>query len=372
MVDRGRRGPVGVGIIGAGNISAEYLRNLATFPDTTVVAIGDQVPDVARARAAEFAVPTAGDSEVVLAHPDVEIVVNLTVPAAHAEVARRAIAAGKHVWNEKPLVSDRASARDLLEAADRAGLRVGCAPDTFLGPGLQTARRLIDGGAIGEPLTALALMQSPGPDAWHPNPAFFFQEGAGPLFDIGPYYLTALVQLLGAIQRTAAFGSVARATRAVGRGPRAGETFAVTTPTHVSTLVGFASGRSAQAIFSFDSPQPRVLLEVTGSEATMIVPDPNTFDGEICVRRLGTETAERVALTEATSSRGTGVLEMARAIREGRPHRADGALGAHVLDAMVAIRTSIDSGAFEAVPSTVGRPELLPADWDPLGRTLGR
>jgi predicted dehydrogenase len=366
------RGPVGIGIVGAGNISSEYLRNLGAFPDTTVLAIGDQVPDVARARAAEFGVPTAGGTESVLAHPDVEIVVNLTVPAAHAEVALRAIAAGKNVWNEKPLAADRASAREILAAADRAGVRVGCAPDTFLGPGLQTARRLIDEGRIGQPLTALALMQSPGPDAWHPNPAFFFEEGAGPLFDIGPYYLTAFVQLLGPIERTVAIGSIARATRTVGRGPLAGQTFPVTTPTHVSALVGFASGRSAQAILSFDSPQPRVLLEVTGSEATMIVPDPNTFDGEICIRRLGTRAAERVALTESTSTRGTGVLEMARAIRAGRPHRADGALGAHVLDAMVAIRTSIDSGAFEIVPSTIERPELLPDGWDPRARTLAR
>jgi predicted dehydrogenase len=372
MAEGTRGGPVGIGIVGAGNISSEYLRNLNAFTDTRVVAIGDQMPEVARARAAEFGIATAGDTDAVLSHPDVEIVVNLTVPAAHAEVALRAIAAGKHVWNEKPLAADRASAREVLAAADRAGVRVGCAPDTFLGPGLQTVRRLIDEGAIGEPLTALALMQSPGPDAWHPNPAFFFQEGAGPLFDIGPYYLTAFVQLFGPIERTAAIGSIARATRTVGKGPKAGQSFPVTTPTHVSALVGFASRQSAQVIVSFDSPQPRALFEVTGSEATMIVPDPNTFDGEICIRRLGADAAERVALTEATSSRGTGVLEMARAMRAGRPHRADGALGVHVLDAMVAIRTSVDSGAFETVPSTIDRPDLLPAGWDPLARTLGR
>ena len=180
-------GPVGIGIIGAGVISDTYLENLSSFPDTAVLAIGDLRPDVARARAAEHGIGVAGDVDVVLGHPDVEIVVNLTIPAAHAEVADRALAAGRHVWNEKPLALDRASARVVLDAADAAGLRVGCAPDTFLGAGLQTARRLVEAEAIGAPLTALALLQSPGPDSWHPNPAFLFQAGGGPLFDIGPY-----------------------------------------------------------------------------------------------------------------------------------------------------------------------------------------
>src|SRR3954447_19138300 len=284
MADGGRSGPVGIGIIGAGNISSEYLPNLTAFPDTTVLAIGDRLPEVARARAAEFEVAAAGDPDVVLRHPDVEIVVNLTIPAVHAEVAQLAIAAGKHVWNEKPLAPDRADGLALLDAARNAGLRIGCAPDTFLGAGLQTARRLIDEGAIGRPLTALALMQSPGPDGWHPNPAFFFEAGAGPLFDIGPYYLTAFVQLFGAIDRVAAIGSMARSSRVVGKGPNAGQVFPVTTPTHVGALVGFASGQSAQMILSFDSPLPRVLFEVTGTEATMTLPDPNRFDGEIGIR----------------------------------------------------------------------------------------
>jgi predicted dehydrogenase len=371
MPEAARSGPVGIGVIGAGNISAEYLRNLSGFPDTNLVAIGDQRPDAARARAAEFGVASAGDADVVLGHPDVEIVVNLTIPAAHAEVACLAIAAGKHVWNEKPLAADRVAALDLLERADAANLRVGCAPDTFLGSGLQAARRLIDEGAIGEPLTALALMQSPGPDAWHPNPAFLFEEGAGPLFDIGPYYLTALVQLFGPIARAAAIGSIARADRVVGAGPLAGTTFPVSTPSHVGTLLGFGSGASAQAIFSFDSPLSRVLLEVTGTEGTMILPDPNTFGGTICVRRAGSKTEETLASTTASSTRGTGVLDMARAIRAGRPHRADGALGFHVLDAMVAVRRSAAEGAFVAVESSVERPSPLPDDWDPGAATLG-
>jgi predicted dehydrogenase len=370
VAEPGRTGPVGIGIVGAGTISGEYLRNLTRFPDTRVVAIGDLRPEAAHARAAEFGIEVAGSPDLVYDHPDVEIVVNLTIPAAHAEVARRAIAAGRHVWNEKPLAADPAAARAVLAAADAAGVRVGCAPDTFLGDGLQAARAAIDAGVIGEPLTALALMQSPGPDRWHPDPAFLFQAGAGPLFDIGPYHLTALVLLLGPIERAAALASTARATRVIGAGPRAGETFAVTTPSHVGALVGFAGGRSAQLVLSFDSPQPRVLLEVTGTEATLLVPDPNTFDGEILVRRADDAAATVYAATRARSTRGTGVLDLARAIREGRPHRASGALALHVLDAMAAILESAAMGAFVAVAAGPDRAEALPADWDPAAPTL--
>ena len=179
--------PVGIGIIGAGVISDTYIENLSAFADTTVLAIGDIRPEVARAKAAEHGIEAAGDVDVVLGRPNVEIIVNLTIPAAHAGVAIAALGAGKHVWNEKPLALDRAGGRRILDAADAAGLRVGCAPDTFLGSGLQTARRLIDAGAIGDPLSALALLQSPGPDSWHPNPAFLFQTGGGPLFDLAQH-----------------------------------------------------------------------------------------------------------------------------------------------------------------------------------------
>jgi predicted dehydrogenase len=365
-----RAGPVGIGIVGAGVISDTYLENLTSFPDTTVHAIGDLRPDAARTKAAEYGIPTSGDARAVFGHPDVEIVVNLTIPAAHAEVSERAIAAGKHVWSEKPLALDPASGRAVIEAATTAAVRVGCAPDTFLGPGLQTVRRLVDDGAIGEPLTALALLQSPGPDAWHPNPAFLFQNGGGPLLDIGPYYLTALIQVLGPIGAVAALTSTARAERTIGKGPRAGETFHVTVPSHVGALLRFAGGASAQAIFSFDSALPRILLELTGRDGTIILPDPNNFDGKIQLRRRGSARTETVARTESVSSRGTGVLDMARAIRENRPHRADGALAFHVLDVMAAIGESAATGRFVAVESSVVVPPPLPDDWDPLASTL--
>jgi predicted dehydrogenase len=359
-------------VIGAGNISTEYLRNLTSFPDVSVLAVGDLRPDAARARAAEFGVRDAGEPDVVLANPEVELVVDLTIPAAHADVATAAVATGKHVWNEKPLALDRVAALDLLERASEAGVRVGCAPDTFLGEGLRAARRFVDDGAIGRPLTAVALMQSPGPDAWHPDPAFLFEAGAGPLFDIGPYYLTALVQLLGPIESAAALGGMARRERVVGSGSLAGTTFPVLTPSHVSALLRFVSGASAQAFFSFDAPAFRFALEITGTDGTLILPDPNTFGGDDCIRRGGSQTEELLAATTARSTRGTGVLDMARAIREGRPHRADGALGFHVLDAMAAILRSVEESSFVRVESSVERADPLPDDWDPTAATLAR
>jgi predicted dehydrogenase len=363
-------GPVGIGVIGAGTISDTYLENLTSFADTDVLALGDIVPEAARLKAAKYDVAAAGDVDTVLDHPGVEIVVNLTIPAAHAEVASQVIAAGKHVWNEKPLALDRFSGERLLNDAAAVGLRVGCAPDTFLGTGLQTACRLTEQGMIGTPLTALALLQLPGPESWHPNPAFLFAAGAGPLFDLGPYYLTALVQVFGSVSSVAALGSKARERRVIGSGPKAGEEFDVMVPSHVSALAQFESGQSVQAMFSFDSALPRTLLEVNGTDATMLFPDPNYFDGDIAIRRRDGEDWETVATTTAKSFRGTGVLEMARALREGRPHRAQGALAYHVLDTMIAVAESVESRAFVDVASSVDKPSLLPDSWDPLSRTV--
>lgn len=363
-------GPVGVGIIGAGVISKTYLENLTSFPDVEVLAIGDIVQDAAKSRAEAFGIAASGGPEVVLGHDGVELVINLTIPAVHAEVASSAVEAGKNVFNEKPLALERVSAKALLDAAEAKGLRVGCAPDTFLGSGLQEARKLIDRGDIGQPLSALTLMQSPGPESWHPNPAFLFQEGAGPLFDIGPYYFTALVQLFGAVESVAAIGSKSREQRVIGSGPKAGETFDVTVPTHVSAAAKFAAGQSSQTILSFDSAARRILFEVNGTEGTLAVPDPNTFAGEVKIIRRTDKDWETVATTEALSSRGTGALEMARAIREGRPHRATGAQAYHVLDIMESVSEAALSGDKVSLDSSFERPELLPDDWDPKAKTL--
>jgi predicted dehydrogenase len=366
-----RTGPVGIGIIGAGVISGTYLENLTAFPDVRVHAVGDLFPEAAAARAAEHGVPRHGGIDAVLEDPDVEIVVNLTIPAAHVEVSLAAISAGKHVWSEKPVALDREGGQRLLGAADAAGVRLGCAPDTFLGAGLQAALKALARGDVGTPLTALTLMQSPGPESWHPNPAFLFQTGAGPLFDIGPYYLTALVQAFGPVASVAAISSKSRDRRVVGSGPRAGESFDVTVPTHVSALTRFHGGQSAQSTFSFDSPLSRQgFVEITGTEATLALPDPNDFDGDVKIRRRGSEDWEVLTSTKALSTRGTGVLEMARAIRAGRPHRVQGALAHHVVDVMVSIDESARTGAFVPVTSTVEAAAPLPDDWDPTARTV--
>ena len=217
-----RSGPVGVGLIGAGMISDTYLENLTSFPDIRVLVVGDLDQARAQAQAEKYAIPESGNSEDVLSHPEVELIVNLTIPAVHALVSSQAIAAGKHVWSEKPISVDRDSGRALLASADSAGLLVGVAPDTVLGQGVQTARRAIARGDIGEPLSAQTVMQYPGPDIFHPNPEFLFAKGAGPLFDIGPYYLTTLVHIFGPVTKVAAVGSRSRPTRTVQVGDRKG------------------------------------------------------------------------------------------------------------------------------------------------------
>ncbi|GAA4206806.1 Gfo/Idh/MocA family protein [Actinocatenispora rupis] len=364
-------GPVGVGVVGCGTISDQYLTNLSAFPDVAVVAVADLDQDRARATAEKYGVPVVGDTDTVVAHPDVELVVNLTIPAAHTEVAAKAVAAGRHVYSEKPLALEREAGAALLADATAAGLRVGNAPDTFLGAGLQTAYRLIADGAIGTPLTALTLFQVPGPESWHPNPAFLYQYGAGPLFDLGPYYLTALVAAFGPASRVGAVARKARATRTVGSGPLAGTEFPVEVPTHVSALVEFAGGQAATSVLSFDSPLPRAgFLEITGTGATIALPDPNNFDGDIRLRTASDDDWTVVPCQGATASRGVGVLDMARALRTGAPHRASGDLALHVLDLMTAITESAAAGSFTSLSTTATAPEPLPTDFDPYAATL--
>jgi predicted dehydrogenase len=363
-------GRVGVGVIGAGVISGEYLDNLTTFPDLDVLFVADIDLARAKAQAEKYGVAGSGTVEELLRHPEIEIVVNLTIPAAHVEVGLRALAAGKNVWTEKPFALDRESGKTLLAAATKLGLRVATAPDTFLGAGLQTALRLIREGAIGTPLTALALMQSPGPDSWHPSPEFLFQEGGGPLFDIGPYYLTTLVQTFGPVRRVTGAASTSRPVRVIGSGPRAGAEFDVTVPSHHSALIEFESGASAQAIFSFESHLRRAgVVEVSGTTGTIAFPDPNTFDGESVVFD-GTDDGRKVPAVGSKSSRGTGVAEMAQAIRAGRPERASGALAYHVLDIMVSIKESASRGETVTVESSFEQADAVPDGWDPTVATL--
>ncbi|MBT8162210.1 Gfo/Idh/MocA family oxidoreductase [Arthrobacter sp. GN70] len=366
-----RRGPVGVAVIGAGNISKQYLDNLTKFPDLKVLVIADLFEEAAEARAKEYGIAEFGSPELALNHPDVELIVNLTIPAAHVEVATAAVNAGKHVWTEKPFSLDRESGQALLKTADAAGIRLGCAPDTFLGAGLQTARRIIERGDIGTPLTALTMFQTPGPESWHPNPSFLFAHGAGPLFDMGPYYITALVQAFGSVRKVAAVGSKSKETRVVGSGPKAGEEFPVQVPTHVSAMLQFETGASSHSVFSFESPRLRMgFVEITGTEGTLELPDPNYFDGDLKIWRPGAEEAEIIPATGPANGRGMGALDMARSLRAGVPHRAQGTLAYHVVDTLVSISESAETGTFVGVDSSAAVSPALPEDWDPMAATL--
>ena len=359
-------GPVGVGLIGAGTISDTYLENMSAFPDLDVRMVADLDLERAAAQAARHDVPGSGSVEQLLADPAIEIVVNLTIPAAHVEVGLAALDAGKHVWAEKPLALDRQSGRKLLDRARERGLRVASAPDTVLGAAFQTVRRTA--ARIGEPRAALALFQSPGPESWHHAPEFLFRAGGGPLLDMGPYYLTSLVHLLGPVHRVTASGTRARESRTIGSGPRAGTTFDVEVPTTVSALVEFAGGTAAQVLFSFDSPVHRTTLEVTGTEGALVAPDPNRFIGD-CTLVTATDTIEVPAVGHP-ATRGTGVLDLARSIRAGEPERAGGEVAFHVLDVMLSTAESLAAGATVTVESTVEVPPLLPEGWDPYAATL--
>ncbi len=381
-------GPVGVGFIGTGMISSTYLENLTRFPDVRVVILGDLDADVARAQAERFGVARWGSPEDVLAHPEVELVVNLTVPAVHTEVSGRAVAAGKHVWSEKPISTDRESGRALLAQAAAAGLLVGVAPDTVLGPGVQSARRAIARGDIGEPLSASTVMQYIGPDTFHPGPEFLFAPGAGPVFDMGPYYVTTLVHVFGSVQSVAAVGSTGRRQRTIQVGARRGESFDVGVPTHVAAVASFVDGGVSQSVFSFDSPLSRQgVVEITGTEGTLVIPDPNRFTGEVRLLRtpslaagISSDAAAAAVMAEPEFSdvevtgvyaeRGIGVLDLARAARTGARPLASGDLGYHVLDTLVAIDEAVHEGRVVEVESRVERVPLVAETFDPFERTL--
>lgn len=366
-----KTGPVGIGIIGAGDISDQYLTSLASYPDTTVLSVADLDLGRAAAQAKKYNVPHSGSVAELLANPAIEIVVNITIPAAHADVSQAIIAAGKHVWTEKPLTVDRASAAAVIAAAKRANVQVGGAPDTILGEAIQTSARRLAAGAIGTPQTVLTLMQGPGPDSWHPRPQFLFAKGGGPLFDIGPYYFATLVQLLGSIESVEALGHIARAERTVGSGPDAGTKFPVDVPTHVSVLTRFVSGIVGTSIYSFDSPVRRQLFEITGSGGVIEVP-VSGFDGPTRLLPASGDGTnwETIAAEGHARSRGVGVLEMARALRANQLARANGGLAFHVLDAMLAVEESIASGAPVQVNSRAAAVPPLAADWDPNAATL--
>jgi predicted dehydrogenase len=353
-----------IGIIGAGKISGIYLQNLTGMfgKRVKVSAVADMIRERAEAAAKEYQVPHAFTPEELLASPDVDIVLNLTIPKSHYGVALAAVKAGKHVYDEKPLCVSREEAAEVLKAAAENKVRVGCSPDTFLGAGLQTCRKLIDDGWIGRPLAVTACLMNHGHEHWHPDPEFYYKTGGGPMFDMGPYYLTAIVSLLGPITRVSGSAQQGFKTRTVTSEPKYGTVIQVDIPTHLAGVLDFASGAVGTLITSFDVYNHTMpFIEIYGTEGSLRVPDPNTFGGPVYVSRFRAEAWSEIPLLKdyPDNSRGLGITDMAEAITEGRPHRANGELAYHVLEVMHGIHDASASGQYYTVKSSCTRPEPL-------------
>lgn len=351
--------PLRVGIVGCGNISGIYFENLTKYKSTEIVACADLDLERAQAAAAKHGVPNALSTVDLLKHPDVDLVLNLTIPNAHASVALAAVEAGKHVYNEKPLTISLEDGETLIAKAEEKGVRVGCAPDTFLGAGIQTCRMLIDEGAIGEIVACEAHMQCHGHESWHPAPEFYYKKGGGPMLDMGPYYLTALVNLVGGIERVAGMARITFPTRTITSQPKNGTVIDVETPTHIAGSVQFSNGAIGIVVQSFDVWHGNVApLILHGTEGSLLAGDPNAFGDRIQMRKKGDSEWQDVPLARsfAANSRGVGVLDMAHAIAENRPHRASGHLALHVLEAMHAFNESSESGNFVTMQHRTERP----------------
>ena len=355
---------VKIGIIGCGSISSAYLGGVQRFDILEVAACADIVTERARAKAEEFGVPKACSVDELLADPDIQIVVNLTIPIAHHGVAKAALLAGKSVYNEKPLTITRQEGMELLALARDRELLLGSAPDTFLGGGIQTCRKLIDDGLIGEPVAATAFMMCHGHESWHPDPEFYYKVGGGPMFDMGPYYLTALVNLIGPVRRVTGSARVTFAERLITSAPKHGTKIVVDTPTHIAGVMDFANGAVGTMVTSFDvwgANLPPV--EIHGTEGSLSVPNPNGFGGNARLRRAGQTDWEEMPLTHGYTeqSRGLGVADMAYALQSGRRHRASGELAYHVLDCMHAFLDASAQETHVCLQSTCDLPAPLPA-----------
>ncbi|MCI2422744.1 Gfo/Idh/MocA family oxidoreductase [Saccharopolyspora sp. K220] len=351
-----------VGMIGCGTISGQYLATFERLPDIRLTAVADAEPERAQATARTTGA-TALSTEQLLASDDVDLVVNLTIPAAHLAVSAASLDAGKHVYSEKPLGSTLSEASQLLQKAESNDLRLGCAPDTVLGTGIQTARRVIDDDLIGRPTSATAFMQSPGPERWHPSPEFYYQPGGGPLLDMGPYYLSALVHLLGPVRRVVGMAGRHLDERVVGSGPRAGSRFPVEVDTHVTALLEHVDGALTTMVMSFDvaaSETPKI--EVHGIRGSVSVPDPNRFEGAVRLRRDGDAEWQEIAPSAGfrDGGRGCGISDLAQSLREGRPHRASAELAVHFLAVVDALERAAREGTVVDVENRCTRPDPLP------------
>ncbi len=360
---------LGIGFIGTGNISSAYLKailgkdGLPGFGVLDVKALSDMRPEAAQARADEFGLKAMSVDDM-LADPGIDLVVNLTIPRAHVDVGLKCLAAGKHVYSEKPLGITFAEGRKLLDAANAAGLRIGSAPDTFLGGAHQQARAVVDSGVLGQLVGGTAFMQCPGHESWHPDPAFYYDLGGGPMLDMGPYYITDLVNLLGPVAKVSAMSSRLRTERTITSEPKKGQTMPVHIDTHVTGTLGFANGAIVQIAMSFDvAAHKHVPLELYGTEQTLIVPDPNHFGGSVELRKRGRDEQWTEVQLEAPYADGNyrslGVADMAAAILDKRPHRANGDLALHVLEVMEAFEAAARDGRTVEIRTPVTRPAPL-------------
>lgn len=359
--------PLNLGIVGCGVISKAYLDTFERLNNIKVHAVADVIAAQAEKVAAERSVVAMSPDELYHSS-EVDLVVNLTNPAAHVEVANAALAAGKHVYGEKPLSLEAKESAALLETAGKAGLQIGSAPDTVLGAGCQTARSVVDSGGIGQPVAATAFMASSGPESWHINPEFYFQPGGGPLYDMGPYYLSALIQLLGPVRTVTAMTARGRQSRVIGRGPKAGKVFEVEVETHVAGVLEHHSGAISTLITSFDmwgSHLPRI--EVHGTEGSLSVPDPNGFAGtvELLTAKEHEWRPVEVSAGYADSARGYGVADLARGLETGRAPRASGAVAHHVVDIMESLLNAASQRRVIELSSTCTRPDPVPANVPP-------
>jgi len=352
------------GIIGCGNISAIYLKNLKLFDSVELAAVSDLDLKKAEARAAEFKIAKVLAPEKLLKDKDIELVINLTIPKAHKEVALAAIEAGKSVYNEKPLAITREEGKKIIEAAKKKNVLVGCAPDTFMGAGIQACRKIIDSRELGEPVAAAAFMACPGHEGWHPGPEFYYQKGGGPLFDMGPYYLTALVNLLGPVKRVTGSARISFKERLITSQPKNGQKIKVEVPTHIAGVLDFKAGPVVTLITSFDVKASTLpVMEIYCGQGTLSVPDPNTFSGPVRVKRTAQPEWQEVPLAFGYSgnSRGLGVADMACALLSKRKHRASGELAFHVLDIMQALHEASEKGRHIQLKSSCERPEPMKA-----------
>jgi predicted dehydrogenase len=366
---------VNVGILGCGHVSDQYFRGLSGLAPIELVACADLDITRAEQKAAEHRVPRACSPQQLMDDPGVDLVVNLTPPLAHAQASLDAIASGKHVWSEKPLAPTLKAARELVDAASEAGVRLGCAPDTFLGGGLQTSIKLIDDGWIGEPVSAVAMVSEHGYEHFHPAVASFYGPGGGPTLDLGPYYLTALVAMLGPVARVTGFGRTTFPERTVQVGPRQGQRIPVQVPTHVTGALELVSGALVTVLMSWDIWATNLpFIEVYGTEGSLSVPNPDEFDGLPRVRRAGEEELRQpppsdlpwlpFPLThDGRVGRGVGIAELALSIEAQRPHRASAELAHHVLEGLCALERSAAEGRSVEIASRCERPPPLPIAW---------